>query len=80
MAAEAAELPQEVEPNTVTEAEFRAEIAHVFKSLDMDRNNVLDHEECREFVAAVMKPLGGYDSNAFRATYDAIDKNDDGLI
>jgi len=78
--AESVELPEEVEASTVTEADFRAEIVNVFKSLDMDRNNVLDHEECREFVAAVMKPLGGYDANAFRATYDAIDKNDDGLI
>ena len=46
----------------------------------MDQNNVLDWAECREFVAAVMKPLGGYDAESFKETYDQMDKNADGLI
>ena len=46
----------------------------------MDQNDVLDWAECREFVAAVMKPLGGYDAESFKETYDQMDKNADGLI
>ena len=46
----------------------------------MDQNNVLDWTECKDFVAAVMKPLGGYDANSFKETYDKMDKNADGLI
>lgn len=54
----------------MAEQAFRDEIAKVFTALDMDSNDVLDWNECREFVASVMKPLGGYDSNAFKDTYD----------
>lgn len=46
----------------------------------MDRNNVLDWEECKEFVAEVMKPLGGYDIKAFKKTYDQMDRNNDGKL
>ena len=55
---------------SVTEAEFRLEIVQTFKALDMDRNDVLDWSECEDFVTAVMKPLGGYDTASFKATYD----------
>ena len=68
------------QPRKVTEHTFRSEIFEAFKALDMDQNNVLDWEECKGFVAAVMKPLGGYDANSFKETYDLMDKNDDGLI
>ena len=63
---------------TVTEAEFRAATAEMFKALDMDRNDVLDWEECRDLVSAVMRQDGGYNAESFRAKYDAMDKNDDG--
>ena len=63
---------------TVTEAEFRAATAEMFKALDMDRNDVLDWEECRDLVSAVMRQDGGYNPESFRAKYDAMDKNDDG--
>ena len=46
----------------------------------MDQNNVLDWAECKDFVAAVMKSLGGYDAESFKETYDKMDKNADGLI
>ena len=46
----------------------------------MDQNDVLDWAECKDFVAAVMKPLGGYDAESFKETYDQMDKNADGLI
>ena len=59
-----------MEQSNVTEADFRNAIIQAFKSLDMDQNNVLDWEECKEFVAAVMKPLGGYDAEGFKGTYD----------
>ena len=36
----------------------------------MDQNDVLDWAECKDFVAAVMKPLGGYDAESFKETYD----------
>ena len=65
---------------TVTEAEFRTEVANLFKALDLDRNDSLDWNECREMVAAVMKQDGGYDANSFKAKYDAMDKNADGKI
>ena len=65
---------------TVTEAEYRAGIVEMFKALDMDRNDVLDWEECRDLVSAVMRQDGGYNADAFRAKYDAMDKNDDGKI
>ena len=64
----------------VTEADFRRAIVEAFKALDMDQNNVLDWAECKEFVTSVMKPLGGYDAESFKETYDQMDKNDDGLI
>ena len=64
----------------VTEADFRSAIVQAFKALDMDQNNVLDWAECKEFVASVMKPLGGYDAESFKETYDKMDKNSDGLI
>ena len=65
---------------TVTEAEFRAAISEMFKAMDMDRNDVLDWEECRDLVSAVMRQDGGYNAESFRAKYDAMDKNDDGKI
>ena len=65
---------------TVTEAEFRANVAEMFKAMDMDRNDVLDWDECRDLIKAVMKPDGGYDAESFRSKYDAMDKNDDGKI
>ena len=65
---------------TVTEAEYRAAITEMFKALDMDRNDVLDWEECRDLVSAVMRQDGGYNAESFRAKYDAMDKNDDGKI
>ena len=65
---------------TVTEAEYRAAITEMFKALDMDRNDVLDWEECRDLVSAVMRQDGGYNAESFRAKYEAMDKNDDGKI
>ena len=44
----------------------------------MDQNDVLDWTECKDFVAAVVKD--GYDAEAFKETYDKMDKNADGLI
>ena len=40
---------------SVTEAEFRVNVAEMFKALDMDRNDVLDWTECHDLVKAVMK-------------------------
>ena len=65
---------------TVTEAEYRAAITEMFKALDMDRNDVLDWEECQDLVSAVMRQDGGYNAESFRAKYEAMDKNDDGKI
>ena len=65
---------------TVTEAEYRAGIVEMFKALDMDRNDVLDWEECRDLVSAVMRQDGGYNAESFRSKYEAMDKNDDGKI
>ena len=65
---------------TVTEAEYRAAITEMFKALDMDRNDVLDWEECRDLVSAVMRQDGGYNAESFRSKYEAMDKNDDGKI
>lgn len=65
---------------TVTEAEYRAAISEMFKALDMDRNDVLDWEECRDLVSAVMRQDGGYNAESFRSKYEAMDKNDDGKI
>ena len=64
----------------VTEAEYRAGILEMFKALDMDRNDELDWEECRDLVSGVMRQDGGYNAESFRAKYDAMDKNDDGKI
>ena len=65
---------------SVTEAEYRANVHEMFRALDMDNNDVLDWEECRDMVAAVMKNDGGYDAESFRTKYDTMDKNDDGKI
>ena len=65
---------------SVTEAEFRAGVLEMFKALDMDNNDVLDWNECRDMVAAVMKQDGGYNADSFRSKYDTMDKNDDGKI
>ena len=65
---------------SVTEAEFRVNVAEMFKALDMDRNDVLDWTECHDLVKAVMKQDGGYDAISFKAKYDAMDKNADGKI
>ena len=64
----------------VTEADFRAGVVNLFKALDMDRNDSLDWEECREMVATVMKQDGGYNADSFKAKYEAMDKNADGKI
>ena len=65
---------------SVTEAEFKAGVLEMFRALDLDNNDVLDWNECRDMVAAVMKQDGGYDAESFRSKYDAMDKNDDGKI
>ena len=65
---------------SVTEVEFRVNVAEMFKALDMDRNDVLDWKECHDLVKAVMKSDGGYDASSFKAKYDAMDKNADGKI
>lgn len=65
---------------TVTEAEFRASVTHMFKALDMDRNDSLDWKECKSVVTAVMKPDGGYSADSFKEKYDSMDKNADGCI
>ena len=65
---------------SVTEAEFRSGVLEMFRALDLDNNDVLDWNECRDMVAAVMKQDGGYDSESFKAKYDAMDKNVDGKI
>ena len=65
---------------TVTEGEFRAGIEEMFKALDMDQNDVLDWDECKYLVTEVMKTDGGYNSDSFKAKYEAMDKNDDGKI
>jgi len=64
----------------VTEAEYRVNVQEMFKALDMDRNNELDWDECRDLVGAVMKQDGGYNSESFKSKYDKMDKNDDGKI
>ncbi len=64
----------------VTEAAYRANVLEMFKALDMDRNDVLDWDECRDLVKNVMKQDGGYDPNSFKSKYDSMDKNDDGKI
>ena len=66
--------------STVTEAEFRASVTHMFKALDMDRNDMLDWNECKDVVRQVMKADGGYDPESFKAKYDSMDKNADGRI
>ena len=65
---------------SVSEAEFRAGVLEMFRALDMDNNDVLDWDECRDMVAAVMKQDGGYNADSFRSKYDQMDKNDDGKI
>ena len=65
---------------TVTESEFRANVTHMFKALDMDRNDFLDWRECKDVVAAVMKADGGYNADSFRDKYERMDKNADGRI
>ena len=65
---------------SVSEAEFRAGVLDMFRALDMDNNDVLDWDECRDMVAAVMKQDGGYNADSFRSKYDQMDKNDDGKI
>ena len=65
---------------TVTEAEFRVAVSDMFKALDMDRNDWLDWNECRDMVAAVMKQDGGYNAESFKARYEQMDANDDGKI
>ena len=64
----------------VTEAEFRAGVTEMFKALDLDQNNELDWDECKYLVSQVMKQDGGYNSESFKAKYDAMDKNDDDKI
>lgn len=39
----------------VTEAAYRANVLEMFKALDMDRNDVLDWNECRDLIKNVMK-------------------------
>ena len=65
---------------SVTETEFRSGVLEMFRALDLDNNDVLDWNECRDMVAAVMKQDGGYDAESFRSKYDTMDKNDDGKI
>ena len=65
---------------TVTEAEYRVNVLEMFKAIDMDRNDFLDWDECRDLVKAVMKADCGYHAESFRSKYDAMDKNDDGKI
>ena len=64
----------------VSEAEFRINLLEMFKALDLDQNDWLDWNECRDVVKEIMKPLGGYNPNSFKAKYDAMDKNKDALI
>lgn len=64
----------------VSEAEYRVNVGEMFKALDMDRNDFLDWDECRDLVSAVMRSDGGYDADAFKVKYDAMDKNADGKI
>lgn len=66
--------------STVTEAEFRASVTHMFKALDMDRNDFLDWSECKGVISAVMKADGGYKVDSFKAKYELMDKNADGRI
>ena len=64
----------------VTEADFRAGVAEMFKALDLDQNNELDWNECKYLVSQVMKQDGGYNTDSFKTKYDAMDKNDDDKI
>ena len=65
----------------VTEADFKYSVMEMFKALDLDQNDVLDWDECRELVASVVKKQdGGYNANSFKTKYDAMDKNADGKI
>ena len=65
----------------VTEADFKSSVMEMFKALDLDQNDVLDWDECRELVASVVKKQdGGYNANSFKTKYDAMDKNADGKI
>ena len=42
---------------------------------------MLDWDECRDFVAFVVKKQdGGYDARSFKTKYDSMDKNADGKI
>ena len=64
----------------VYEEEFKSGVLEMFKALDMDGNDSLDWDECRDLVSAVMKQDSGYNADSFKAKYEAMDKNVDGKI
>ena len=68
---------------SVTEAELRVQMEQLFDTIDINRNNKLEHSEVRRFSLDLHNQLNAgepFDEDAFEDYFEHLDKNEDGTV